>query len=187
MIGYAFCASFCTHKKSLAALRELIGDGFDILPIMSENTYTTDTRFGKSEDLIREVEGLCQKKVIHTVLDAEPIGPQTVLDLLVIAPTTGNTLSKLARGIADSSVTMAAKAQLRSNRPVLIALASNDALSGNLESIGKLLNRKNVYFVPLCQDDPESKPHSLVCKFDKIRQSVDMALKGKQPKPLFEP
>ena len=186
MIGYAFCASFCTHQKSMNVLKQLVASGHEILPIISENSFSTDTRFGKATDFIKQVESVCGHSAVHTIREAEPIGPKLNLDLLIIAPCTGNTLSKLSRGIADSCVSMAAKAQLRSNRPVVIALASNDALSGNLESIGKLLNRKNVYFVPLVQDDPQKKPHSLICRFDKIEDTAKMALQGKQIEPLFE-
>ncbi len=146
MIGYCFCGSFCTVGKSIGILRSLAAEGNDILPVMSDSVYETDTRFGRAEDIRKTVSEICGKEIIHTIADAEPIGPKTVLDILVIAPCTGNTLAKMAAGITDTPVTMAAKAQLRSNRPVVIALATNDALSANLKNIGTLLSRKNIYF-----------------------------------------
>ena len=185
MIGYAFCGSFCTHKRSLQELLSLIGEGREILPIMSENVYNTDTRFGTATELIDRVEGITKNKVIHTVVEAEPLGPKIALDALVIAPCTGNTLAKMARGITDTAVTMAAKAHLRSDRAVVIALCSNDALSANLQSISILLERKNVFFVPMKQDDPKGKPHSLVCDFSLLKPTLEGALTGKQIQPLF--
>ncbi len=186
MIGYAFCGSFCTHKKSLEQLRRLKEKGYDILPIMSENVYNTDTRFGKASELACEVEEITQNKVISTIVDAEPLGPKIVLDALIISPCTGNTLAKMARGITDTTVTMSAKAHLRSDRPTVIALCSNDALSANLQNISILLERKNVFFVPLMQDDPEGKPHSLVSDFSLLESTLISALRGKQLQPLFK-
>lgn len=185
MIGYAFCGSFCTHKASLAALEQLIAEGHDILPIMSENVYTTDTRFGTAASLRLRVETLCGRSVIHTIVDAEPIGPRLALDALVISPCTGNTLAKMARGITDTAVTMAAKAHLRCTRPLLIALATNDAMSANLASIAAMLQRKNVYFVPMRQDDPEKKPHSLVADIERVPEALDAMLGGTQLRPIF--
>ncbi len=186
MIGYAFCGSFCTHKRSIDELTHLKEKGYDILPIMSENVYNTSTRFGTCQDLISKVESITQNKVINSIVEAEPLGPKIHLDALVIAPCTGNTLAKMARGITDTAVTMAAKAHLRSDRPLVIALCSNDALSANLQNISILLERKNVYFVPLMQDDPTNKPHSLVCDFSLLEKTLDFALKGKQIQPLFK-
>ena len=185
MIGYAFCGSFCTHKRSLQELLSLVGEGREILPIMSENVYNTDTRFGTATELIDRVEGITKNKVIHTVVEAEPLGPKIALDALVIAPCTGNTLAKLAAGITDTAVCMAAKAHLRGNRPLVIALASNDALSANLKNIATLLSRKYVYFVPLFQDDPERKPHSLIADFSLLQPTLDCALEGKQYQKIF--
>ena len=185
MIGYAFCGSFCTHMKSLEELRKLKENGYDILPIMSDNVYHTDTRFGKAEGLIKEVEKITGNSVIHTIVDAEPLGPKISLDALIISPCTGNTLAKIARGITDTGVTMAAKAHLRSDRPLVVALCSNDALSANLQNISILLERKNVFFVPMKQDDPDGKPHSLVCEFSLLRGTLDGALMRKQIQPLF--
>ena len=185
MIGYAFTGSFCTLSHSLAALRRLRADGADVLPIFSDNVYSTDTRFWRAEEFADAVRGLCEREIIHSIVDAEPLGPTTPLEALVIAPCTGNTLAKIAQGITDTPVTMAAKAHLRCDRPLIIALASNDALSANLENIAALLKRKNVYFVPMKQDDPVSKPHSLVADFDKLPATLSAALLGKQPRPLF--
>lgn len=157
-----------THAKSLAALRQLIRIGYEVLPLMSEIVYNTNTRFGTAAELILNVETLCGRPVYPTIKDAEPLGPKINLDLLIISPCTGNTLAKMANGITDTSVTMAAKAQLRSNRPVLIALASNDALSANLKNIATMSQRKHVYFAPMEKDDPKGKPYSLVCDFSAL-------------------
>lgn len=184
MIGYAMCGSFCTMKRSLEILSSLSAT-YDMLPIMSHMVYSTDTRFGTAEGFIREAERLSGRSVIHTVEDAEPLGPAHPLDALVICPCTGNTLAKLANGITDTPVCMAAKAHLRSDRPLVIALASNDAMSGNLANIAALLNRKQVYFVPLRQDDPVDKPHSLVADFPKVASALEAALRGQQLRPLF--
>jgi dipicolinate synthase subunit B len=176
MIGYAFCGSFCTLSASIKAMRELIASGYDIMPIMSDAVYNTDTRFGKAAEIRDEIENLCGKNIIHTIVDAEPIGPKGMLDALVIAPCTGNTLAKIALGITDTPVCMAAKAQLRSDKPVVIALSSNDALSANLKNISLLIDRRHVSFVPMTKDDPEKKPHSLVAKYELLAESVEKAI-----------
>ena len=186
MIGYAFCGSYCTHKDSLTQLDRLIGEGYEIQPIVSENVYSTDTRFGSAQDLVEKLSGMCGRDVIHSVVDAEPLGPKEPLDMLVICPCTGNTLAKIAMGITDTAVTMAAKAHLRSNRPLVIALASNDALSSNLKNIGLLLSRKSIYFVPMSQDDPEKKPHSLIADFSLLKSTMDCAAGGKQFQRIFK-
>lgn len=185
MIGYAFCGSFCTHAQSLEQLERLKAQGYDVLPIMSENVYSTSTRFGSAESFIDKVEKITGKEVIHTIVDAEPLGPKIALDALLIAPCTGNTLAKIARGITDTAVTMTAKAHLRADRPLVIALCSNDALSANLQNISILLERKHVYFVPLKQDDPTRKPHSLISEFSLLPQTLSYALEAKQLRPLF--
>lgn len=185
MIGYAFCGSFCTVAKSMKILRELAAEGNDIQPIVSEAVYGTDTRFGKAKDVVAEIESICKRKVIHSIVDAEPIGPRSFLDVLIIAPCTGNTLAKIACGITDTPVTMAAKAQLRTGKPVVIALASNDALSANLQNIARLTVRKNIYFVPMFQDDTQKKPDSLICDFGQVKAAVVAALGGKQLQPLW--
>ncbi|MBQ8147095.1 MAG: dipicolinate synthase subunit B [Clostridia bacterium] len=185
MIGYAFCGSFCTHKKSVEELKKLKAKGYEILPIMSNNVFETDTRFGTAEELIKTVEEITENKVVHTIVDAEPLGPKISLDALIVSPCTGNSLAKIARGITDTSVTMATKAHLRSDRPTVLALCSNDALSANLQNISILLERKNVFFVPMKQDDPNGKPHSLVCDFSLLDKTLEGAMKGKQIQPLF--
>lgn len=186
MIGYALCGSFCTHEKSVKALCKIIESGIQVLPIMSECVYHTDTKFGKAEDLKKKIGDICGREIIHTIVDAEPLGPQIELEALIISPCTGNTLAKIANGITDTAVCMAAKAHLRSDRPLVIALASNDALSANLKNIGTLLSRKCVYFTPMCQDDPQKKPHSLVADFELLPITLEMALKGKQPQKIFQ-
>ena len=185
MIGYALCGSFCTFADSYKALALLKEKYCDVVPIMSFNAYNTDTRFGTHTEWIDKIEKLCERKIINTISGAEPLGPKVSLDALVIAPCTGNTLAKLANGITDTPVCMAAKAHLRSDRPLIIALASNDAMSANLGNIGKLLNRKNIYFVPMDQDEPVKKPHSLVADFSLLPESLEKALEGKQIRKLF--
>ena len=184
MIGYAFCGSFCTFDRSIAVLKELV-NVYDVLPIMSHNAASTDTRFGKSDDFIKTITEICRREPILTIKDAEPLGPALPLDALVIAPCTGNTLAKIALGITDTPVTMAAKAHLRNEKPLVIALASNDAMSANFKNLAELISRKNVYFVPLTQDDPVAKPSSLVADFSKIEETLECALRGSQIRPLF--
>lgn len=184
MIGYAFCGSFCTARKSVDALKKLIVK-YDVLPVFSPAFQTIDSRFGKAADFVSEIETVCGKKGVYTVDGAEPLGPSVRLDALIIAPCTGNTLAKMACGITDTSVTMAAKAHLRNQRPLIVALATNDALSSNLQNIGIMLGRKNVYFVPLGQDDPVNKPSSLVCDFCLLEKTLELALAGKQIQPLI--
>lgn len=185
MIGYAFCGSFCTFSESFHQLEQLISQGCSIQPIMSETAYATDTRFGTASAWRQKISDLCKREIIHTIPTAEPLGPKQPLDLLIIAPCTGNTLAKLATGITDSAVCMAAKAHLRTDRPLVIALASNDSLSANLKNIGAMLTRKSVFFVPMYQDDPIGKPHSLVADFSALPRTVEKALSCIQPKPLF--
>jgi dipicolinate synthase subunit B len=185
MLGYAFCGSFCTHAKAGRELERLLQAGYEIQPIMSETVWSTDTKFGNAAALQSKVEGLCGRAIIHTIVDAEPLGPRMPLEALVISPCTGNTLAKIANGITDTAVCMAAKAHLRSDRPLVIALASNDAMSANLGNIGRMLNRKCVYFVPMVQDDPKNKPHSLVADFSLLRPTLDSAINGKQYRKIF--
>lgn len=185
MIGFAFCGSFCTHARALEEMEKLIGEGYELQPILSETVWRTDTRFGKAEDLVGRVERLCKRRVIHTVVDAEPLGPALPLEALILCPCTGNTLAKIANGITDTAVCMATKAHLRGDRPLVISLASNDALSANLKNIATLLSRKQVYFVPMNQDDPEKKPHSLVADFSLLRPTLHAAFEGRQFRKLF--
>ena len=185
MIGYGFCGSFCTLSRSFHEMENLIGEGRTVLPLMSEAVYATDTRFGRAADFRRKVEEATGEEIVHTVVGAEPLGPARPLELLILAPCTGNTLAKIAQGITDTAITMAAKAHLRRDRPLLVALASNDSLSANLQNVARLITRKGVYFVPMAQDDPENKPHSLVADFTLIPDCASAALAGKQLRPLF--
>lgn len=184
-IGYALCGSFCTHEKAVLALEELKKEYQTIIPIVSECTAATDTRFGAAHALMMELQRICDHRVISSVTAAEPIGPQKLLDLLIIAPCTGNTLGKLAGGITDTAVTMAVKAHLRNDRPVLIAPSTNDGLTGSAKNIGELLARKNIYFVPFRQDDPKGKPASLVSDFTLMAEAAQAALEGRQLQPLL--
>ena len=183
-IGYVFTGSFCTLNRSLRVM-ESLADKYEILPIMSEIVYTTDTRFALCEEFACRVREITGKDIIHTVPDAEPLGPKEPLDALIVSPCTGNTLAKVANGITDTAATMAIKAHLRCDRPTLIALATNDAMSQNLGNIGKLLNRKQVFFLPMKQDSPAGKPHSLVAEFERIPEALSLALEGKQIRPVF--
>ena len=179
------CGSFCTHAKAMEALEQVKARFERVVPIVSQVVADTDTRFGKAHDLMREMERICDHRVITTIKGAEPIGPQKLLDLLIIAACTGNTLGKLAAGVTDSSVTMAAKAHLRNERPVLIAPSTNDGLSASAASIGALLPRKYIYFVPFGQDDFEKKPTSLVANFSLVADAAQAALNGTQLQPLL--
>ncbi len=183
--GFALCGSYCTFEKAIGQIEFLIEKGIEIYPIMSENAYSTDTRFGKAEEHVKRIEEICGKGIIHTITQAEPIGPKKELDILIIEPCTGNTIAKIANGIVDTSVTLAAKAHLRNEKPLLLAVSSNDALSSAASNIGKLLNTKNIYFVPLKQDNPQSKPRSIVADFNKTYDSVIAALNNKQIQPII--
>ena len=185
MIGFAMCGSYCTHRRALAELEKLVKQGHEVLPIVSENVASTDTRFGSANELRKRLYEITGREAIRTVVDAEPLGPKIKLDALIICPCTGNTLAKMAQGITDTAVSMAAKAHLRSNRTLVIALASNDALSSNLKNISAMLNRKNVFFVPMEQDDPSGKPHSLVASFELLAPTLEAAMEGKQSQKIF--
>lgn len=184
-LGFALCGSFCTFAKAIETMSGFIKRGYDIVPIMSFNASSIDTRFGKANDIISEIETLCNKKVIRTIEDAEPIGPLGMTDIMLVAPCTGNTLAKLSNSITDSPVTMAVKSHLRNGNPVVIAVSTNDALSGSAKNIGALQNLRNYYFVPMSQDNAEKKPASLVAHFDKAYETVELALKGSQIEPLL--
>jgi dipicolinate synthase subunit B len=185
-IGLAMCGSFCTFDKVLGIAEDL-KDRYDLTAILSETAAGTDTRFGKAKDYMDRLEALTGKPVIRTIPDAEPIGPQKLFDVLVIAPCTGNTLAKLAHGITDTAVTMAAKAHLRNGRPLRIAFTTNDGLSVTLQNVGVMLTRKNVYFVPFHQDDPLGKPNSLAADFTKLEQTFQAAIDHRQLQPLLIP
>ncbi|MBQ9521167.1 MAG: dipicolinate synthase subunit B [Oscillospiraceae bacterium] len=184
-IGFALCGSFCTHEAVLKALKTLTEIYQTVIPIVSEISAASDTRFGTAESLLEQVRTLTGRDALRTIPDVEPIGPRKLLDALIIAPATGNTVAKLAHGVTDSAVTMAAKAHLRNDRPVIIALSSNDGLSAGAKNIGELLVRKNYYFVPFGQDNASAKPTSLVADFSRLPETVDAALRGRQIQPLL--
>lgn len=184
-VGFALCGSFCTFEKAITEINNLKNYGADIIPIMSFNAYSTDTRFGKAIYFREKIENICGNGIISTITDAEPIGPKKLLDILVVEPCTGNTLAKLASGITDTSVTLAAKAHLRNERPLVIAVSTNDALANAAKNIGSLLNYKNIYFVPMKQDDAVKKPRSVVADFSKTIETIENAIKGKQAQPVY--
>ncbi len=184
-IGFALCGSFCTHAKAVEALERVKARFGDVTPIVSEATAANDTRFGAAHDLLRELERICDKRVIDTLVKAEPIGPKKLLDALVICPCTGNTLGKLAAGVADSAVTLAAKAHLRNCRPLILAVSTNDGLASSAKAIGQLLDKKHVYLVPFRQDDPAEKPTSLVADFSLVSDTIAAALEGRQLQPVL--
>ncbi|MDQ5983331.1 MAG: Dipicolinate synthase subunit B [Eubacteriales bacterium SKADARSKE-1] len=184
-VGFALCGSFCTLDKAIEQMKRLVELNYDVLPIMSEAVYNTDTRFGKASDFKNKVETVCSKKIIHTITMAEPIGPQNMTDIMIIAPCTGNTLSKLEGAITDTSVTMAAKAHLRGQKPLVVALATNDALGASAKNLGNMLNIKNIYFVPMAQDDPDKKPNSLVANFELIPDAIEAAFNARQLRPII--
>lgn len=185
-IGFAMCGSFCTFKRTIAELEKLAETGCDIMPIMSKISASTDTRFGTAEFFVNKVEEITGKKVITEIKDAEPIGPKNLLDALVVIPCTGNSLSKIASGITDTSVTMAVKAHLRNQKPVLLAVSTNDGLGTAAKNIAALLNTKNIYFIPFAQDDYIKKPNSLVAEFEYLIPSLEAALEGKQLQPILD-
>lgn len=182
--GVALCGSYCTFKKAVETFERLCTE-YDVTPIMSESSAATDSRFGRAEDFRARLTAASGKEIVDTIVKAEPIGPKRLLDVLIIAPCTGNTIAKLANGVTDSAVTMAAKAHLRNGRPVVIAVSTNDALSANAENIGKLLARKNIYFVPFYQDDPLGKPCSLAADLTQVEATVAAAMEGRQLQPVL--
>lgn len=183
-IGFGMCGSYCTFSKVFPVMEQLAKE-HRVVPIFSENVQRTDSRFGEAVEFYELAARITGVEPVCSILEAEPIGPKRLLDVLVIAPCTGNTLAKLSHGIADTTVTMAAKSHLRNGRPVVIAVSTNDGLAGAAENIGRLLARKNVYFVPFGQDDPKNKPTSLVADFSKIKEAVEAAVVGKQVQPVL--
>ena len=183
-IGFALCGSFCTYT-SVFPIIEMLAKEHNVIPILSNAASQTDTRFGRAQDHILHLTKICNHEPLMTLPDVEPIGPKRLLDLLVIAPCTGNTLGKLAHGIADTPVTMASKSHLRNGKPILIGISTNDALAGAAENIGRLLNRKHIYFIPFGQDDPYGKPTSIVAHWEKLPQAMDAAAQGYQLQPLL--
>ena len=183
-VGFAFCGSFCTYGQAMSALEQVKARFGDVTPIVSEASAALDTRFGAAHDHMREMERICDRRVIDSIPKAEPIGPKHLLDVLLVCPCTGNTLAKLACGITDTTVTMAAKAHLRNGRPLVIAVATNDGLAGSAKNIGALMDKKNVYFVPFRQDDPVGKPTSLAADFSRVNAAIEAALQGRQLQPV---
>jgi len=181
------CGSFCTFSQVIPIMERLCLEGAQVIPIMSQMAYSTDTRFGKASEHISRIEQMTGREIIHTVAAAEPIGPKKMLDVLVIAPCTGNTLAKLAAGMTDTPVAMAAKAHLRNERPVIISIATNDGLGASAKNIGTLLNTKRVYFTPFGQDDSEKKPNSLIAHFGMIPDTISAAVRGEQIQPVLMP
>lgn len=184
-VGFALTGSFCTFSNTIPQITRLIEEGAEIIPIMSYNSYNMDTKFGKAEDFIKQIEEITKNEIIHTIDSAEPIGPKHLTDVMVIAPCSGNTLGKMAHGVNDTPVLMAAKSHLRNENPLVIGISTNDGLSGSAESIGKLLNRKHLYFVPFRQDNPITKPRSLVFDPDYIVDTVKKALDKEQIQPIL--
>ena len=183
-VGVALSGSFCTYAVVLPQIEKMC-TLFSVTPIMSETAYGTDTRFGKAEDHVKQLENMTGQRVLHTVAEVEPIGPQKTLDVLVVAPATGNTLAKLSSGIADGAVTLAVKAHLRNERPVVLAVSTNDALAGAAKNIGQLLNMRHLYFVPMRQDDPAHKPRSVVADMTCLIDTVLAAANGRQIQPIL--
>ncbi len=183
--GFALCGSFCTFSAAKEQIKILCNKGINVIPLMSYNAFSTDTRFGKAEEHIAEIETITGNRIISTLTDAEPVGPKKMFDILIIEPCTGNTIAKLANGITDTPVTLAAKSHLRNERPLLIAVSTNDALSSSAANIGKLLNTKNIYFIPMHQDDSDKKPRSIVADFSKTYDAAISALNGKQLQPIY--
>ena len=184
-IGCVMTGSFCTSKPAFAAWRPLRDAGAELTPIMSYNACSLDTRFYPSAEAVALFEDICGRKILNTIPQVEPIGPKKLLDLLIIAPCTGNTLAKIAQGITDTPAALAVKSHLRNERPVLVAVSTNDALSASAINIGKLLNTRHIFFVPFRQDDPENKPRSAVARFEKIPESAAFALENRQIQPVF--
>lgn len=178
--------SYCTYKKTFEAIRQLKNTGANLIPIFSFNAASTDSRFGTHDDFLQLARDLTGKEPILTIPDAEPIGPKSMLDILVIAPCTGNTLSKLANGISDTPVLMAAKSHLRNNKPLVISLSTNDALGMNLKNIGILLNTKNIYFVPFGQDNYRTKPNSMIAHVELLSDTIELAFEYKQLQPVIK-
>ena len=185
-IGYCLTGSFCTFSKSIPQVKKLVDTGYNVIPIMSYNAESLDTRFGDAGAFISELEEITGNKVLKTITEVEPIGPKNLLDLLIISPCSGNTLGKLANGIYDTPATLSAKSHLRNQKPILIGVSTNDALTGSAKNIGMLLNYKHYYFIPMSQDDFVKKPFSVVAHFDDTLEAVRLALEEKQMQPIIK-
>ncbi|MCA0754089.1 dipicolinate synthase subunit B [Paenibacillus sp. N4] len=184
-VGYALSGSHCTFAEVMPEIKRFVDAGANVVPIVSNTLMTTDTRFGKSEDWQKQLKDITGNELISTIVQAEPLGPSKLLDVLVIAPCTGNTTSRLANAITDSAVLMAAKAQMRNGRPIVLAISTNDGLGLNAANIAKLLVAKHIYFVPFGQDNPVQKPNSLVARMDLVLETCEAALQGQQLQPLL--
>ena len=184
-VGFALTGSFCTFERAIEQMEKLKKSGYDIVPVMSFNASQLDTRFGKAEEFKKRISEITGRKIISSITDAEPIGPQSLTDIMVVLPCTGNTLAKLAAGIYDTPVTLAVKSHLRNQRPVVIGVSSNDSLSSSAKNIGALLNNKHYYFVPMKQDDSQKKPFSVVCDFALVEDTIEAAIYSKQLQPIL--
>ncbi|MBR3324685.1 MAG: dipicolinate synthase subunit B [Clostridia bacterium] len=184
-IGFAITGSFCTFSKTIIQIKKIIKEGANVIPIMSYNSYNLNTKFGKAQDYIKEIEEITKNKIIHSIKEAEPIGPKKITDIMIVAPASGNTIAKLANGINDTPITMAVKSHLRNSKPLVLAISTNDALSGSAENIGKLLNRTNYYFVPFRQDNPITKPRSIVFDPNYIIKTIKYAMNNEQIQPIL--
>ena len=184
-VGFAICGSFCTHEKILESITELVNKGYNVIPIVSECVACTDTRFGKAQDFLNQLTAITGKPVVDNIVDAEPLGPNNAIDVLVIAPMTGNTLGKIANGVNDTAVTMTCKAHVRNDKPVVVGISTNDAMGLNYKNLGLLMSSKNFYFIPFKQDNYKAKPKSLVAEWDKLEETILFALEGKQLQPVL--
>ncbi len=184
-VGFVLTGSFCTFKNTIEQMENMIKEEAEVIPIMSYNAYNLDTKFGKSSDFIKQIEKITQRKIIHTIQDAEPIGPKNLTDIMLVAPASGNTMARIAEGITDTPATMSVKSHLRNGNPVVIAVSTNDGLSGSAENIGKLLNRNHFFFVPFRQDNPITKPRSLVFDPKYIIPTLEQALDKEQIQPIL--
>ena len=184
-IGFALTAGFCAHQNAVEEIRKLVKNGYNVLPILSENSASISTRFGTAEELIKTLTEITGNVPLKSVVEVEPIGPKNLVDVIVVAPCTGNTLAKLANGVNDTSVTMAVKSHLRNNRPVVIGVSTNDALGANFKNIAMLMGMKNIYFVPFGQDDHSNKPKSMICDWSLIPDTIEHAVHGKQIQPVI--
>lgn len=184
-IGFVFTGSFCTFNKTIEELKKMVKLKAKIIPIMSEHSYTMDTKFGSAEEFKKQIEEITGEKILHTIQDVEPLGPKDMLDIIVVAPASGNTMAKLANDIIDGTAPMAVKSHLRKERPVVIAISTNNGLSGAAVNIGKLLNMRHYYFVPFGQDNPITKPRSLVFKPEMLIKTIESALDGEQIEPII--
>lgn len=183
-LGVALCGSFCTFKKAVTMIEDLVALGIDVYPIMSFNAYSISTRFGAAEEFNAQIEAITGRPIIHTILDAEPLGPKNMIDAILVAPCTGNTLAKIAHAIVDTPAVLAAKSLMRNGKPVILGISTNDGLGINLTNIGQLMTNQNVFFVPFGQDDPINKPYSLIADWSQVPATIEGALNRKQTQPI---